>query len=69
MGGVSRFQAYDEGRTWRVSRTAHAGSSAYSCLAVLPDRTIGLLYERDGYSRVTFARFDLAWLSNGADRL
>jgi sialidase-1 len=61
--------SYDEGRTWPVSRTVHAGSSAYSCLTVLPDATIGLLYERDGYSRITFARFDLAWLTNGADRL
>jgi sialidase-1 len=61
--------SYDEGRIWPVSRTVHAGSSAYSCLAALPDGTIGLLYERDGYSRITFARFDLAWLTNGADRL
>jgi sialidase-1 len=68
VNGTVRL-SYDEGRTWPVSRTVHAGSSAYSCLTVLPDGMIGLLYERDGYSRITFARFDLAWLTNGADRL
>ncbi len=61
--------SYDDGATWPVSRVLHAGPFAYSCLTVLPDGTIGLLYEKDGYARVTFARFDLAWLTNGADHL
>jgi sialidase-1 len=66
--GTARL-SYDEGRTWPVSRTVHAGPFAYSCLAVLADGTLGLLYERDGYKTITFARFDLAWLTSGADRL
>jgi sialidase-1 len=61
--------SYDEGRTWPVSRTVYAGSFAYSCLTALPGGTIGLLYERDDYARITLARFDLAWLSQGQDRL
>ena len=60
--------SYDEGRTWPVSRTVHAGPFAYSCLTTLPDHGIGLLYERDGYGRIAFARFDLAWLTAGRDR-
>jgi sialidase-1 len=55
----------DEGHTWPTSRTVHAGSSAYSCLAALPDGCIGLLYERDDYGRLTFASFPLDWLTQG----
>jgi sialidase-1 len=63
--------SYDEGRTWPVARTIAAGPVAYSCLAVLPDGTIGLLYETGDahpYERVRFARFSLEWLSEGQDR-
>jgi sialidase-1 len=64
--------SYDEGTTWPVSRELHSGPSAYSCLTVLPDMTIGCLYERgdkDAYEKITFASFTLEWLTNGADRL
>ena len=64
--------SYDEGKTWPVSKVIYTGPSAYSCLTILKDGTIGLLYENgenSPYERITFARFDLQWLSNGADRL
>ena len=61
--------SYDEGKTWPVSRAIHPGPSAYSCLTVLPDRAIGLLYERDGYNQIAFARFTLEWLTRGKDAL
>jgi len=54
--------SYDEGRTWPVARLIHAGGAAYSCLTVLPDKTVGLLYERDGYKRISFARIRPGWL-------
>ena len=54
--------SYDEGRTWPVAKLIHAGGSAYSCLTVLPDKTVGLLYERDGYKRISFARIRPEWL-------
>lgn len=63
--------SYDEGRTWPVARLLHGGPTAYSCLAGLPDRTIGCLYEAgrtNSYETITFARFSLAWLTRGADR-
>ncbi len=63
--------SYDEGGTWPVSRLVHAGPAAYSSLAVLPDMTVGLLYERGAaspYEKVTLAMFDLAWLTEGMDR-
>jgi len=64
--------SYDAGKTWPVSKLINGGPSAYSCLTVLPDGTIGCLYERGEkrYSeRITFARFGLEWLTDGADRL
>lgn len=60
--------SYDEGQTWPVSRLICAGHSAYSCLTVLPDKSIGLLYDRDHHAKVTFARFTLDWLSRGKDQ-
>jgi len=56
----------DEGKAWSASQVLYPGPSAYSCLAVLPDGTIGCLYERgkrDSYQTITFARFDLEWLT------
>ena len=63
--------SYDEGVTWAVSRMLHDGPAAYSSLVVLPDRSIGLLFERGDrspYERITFARFTLEWLTSGSDR-
>ncbi len=58
--------SYDEGATWPVAKAIHAGPSAYSCLTVLADGTIGLLYEggvKGRYESIIFARFNLAWLT------
>ena len=55
----------DEGKTWPVAKTLHEGPAAYSCLAVLPDKAIGCLYEcgrTNAYERISFARFPLAWV-------
>lgn len=54
--------SYDEGKTWPVAKTIYEGSSAYCCLTVLPDGTIGCLFERDNYRKITFARFSLAYV-------
>ena len=53
----------DAGRTWPVARQIYAGSSAYSCLAALPQGRIGLIYERDDYGKLTFASFTSDWLA------
>jgi sialidase-1 len=63
--------SYDEGETWPVARRLCSGPAAYSCLAVLPDMTIGCLYEcgdSHPYETIALARFNLAWLTDGADR-
>jgi sialidase-1 len=62
--------SYDEGRTWPVAKLLNPGPSGYSCLTVLRDMQIGCLYERGergSTQKVTFARFSLEWLTDGAD--
>ena len=58
----------DGGQTWPVARLLHTGPAAYSCLAVLPDKTIACLYERGEkkpYEEITLARFSFSWLEAG----
>ena len=59
--------SYDEGKTWPVVKTIYSGSFAYCCLTVLPDMSIGCLFERDNYKTITFAHFTLDWLTDGKD--
>ena len=64
--------SYDDGQTWPVARQLHAGPSAYSCLTVLSDMTAGCLYERGEkgpYEKITFARFNAEWLTDGKDSI
>ena len=61
--------SYDEGYRWPVAKLVYAGPAAYSCMTVLPDMSIGLFYERDRYQKISFARFDLDWLTDGEDSL
>jgi len=64
--------SYDEGRTWSAAKTLHAGPAAYSCLTVLADLTAGCLYEcgeRSPYDKITFARFNVEWLTAGQDAI
>ncbi len=62
----------DEAKTWSAGKLLHRGPSAYSDLCVLPDQTVGCLYERGEkhpYEKITFARFNLEWLTDSADQL
>lgn len=56
--------SYDEGKTWPISKVIHTGFFAYSCLTKIDNDTIGLLYEKDNYEKITFAIIDLAWIEN-----
>lgn len=56
----------DEGQTWTVARRIDSRPAAYSDLAILADRTVGLLYETGNsgaYETLTFVRFHLDWLT------
>jgi sialidase-1 len=62
--------SYDEGQTWAVARLIDPGPAAYSCLAVLPDGRIALLYEcgeESANERIRLARLSLEWLTEGKD--
>ncbi len=64
--------SYDEGRTWPVSRVIHPGPAAYSDMVVLPDMTIGCLYERGDkkyWEKITFTRISIGWITEGQDKL
>lgn len=54
----------DGGSSWPVSRLLYPSSAAYSSICVLPDKSIGILFEKDNYTRITFARVEEAWLLN-----
>ncbi|NRB64188.1 MAG: exo-alpha-sialidase, partial [Saprospiraceae bacterium] len=60
--------SYDEGKTWSVGKSLYAGSSAYSTLTILDDGDIGLLFEKDNYTKHLFIRFSLQWLTEGQDQ-
>lgn len=64
--------SYDERKTWPVEKLIDSGKTANSCLTVLSDGTVGLLYERGekhATQRLAFARFNLEWLTDGKDEL
>ena len=57
--------SYDEGQTFRGEKVIYGGLAAYSDLAILRDKTVGVLWERGvsgGYQFITFTRFDLGFL-------
>jgi sialidase-1 len=64
--------SYDECQTWQKCKVLHSGRDAsYSDMALLPDMSIGLLYETNatGWQSIWFARFTLEWLTDGRDRM
>ena len=73
---ISVKLSYDEGDTWAVDKVVEPGVSGYSDMAVGPDGTIYLFYERgtagerDTHTKeLSLARFNLEWLTDGADSL
>lgn len=75
---VSAKLSYDEGKTWPVNKAIDGGFGAYSDLAMLPDGSILCVYESGkpnptdpkktkSYGALTLVRFNLEWLTDGAD--
>lgn len=58
--------SYDEGQTWAYSKLYQEGDSNYSCIAILPDGKIGVLYEVN-HSLLRFKRFNLDDLTDNTD--
>jgi sialidase-1 len=66
--------SYDEAQTWPVSKTLEPGYAAYSDVGVTPRGTLLCIYgrsEKPGFAgdRITLARFNLEWLTDGRDHL
>ncbi|MES2738315.1 MAG: sialidase family protein [Verrucomicrobiota bacterium] len=65
--------SYDEGETWTAGRTLWPHPGSYSDMVVLPDLSIGCIYERGEkgsthyWDELHFARFNLEWLTFGRD--
>jgi sialidase-1 len=60
--------SYDEGQTFSVERLLYGGLAAYSDLAVLNDRSIGVFWERgvsQPYQFLTFTRIGIDFLEAG----
>jgi sialidase-1 len=53
----------DDGKSWSGRRVIEPGSSAYSTLAVLPDGSVAVLYERANYGYISFTRFPIKTLA------
>ena len=58
--------SYDEGQTWAFSKLFQEGDSNYSCISILPDGKIGVLYEVN-HSLLRFKRFNLDDLTDNTD--
>jgi sialidase-1 len=59
--------SFDEGTTWPLTKVIHHGPSAYSCLTVLKNGNIGLLYENgvhNAYEKISFIDFSLDSLTS-----
>jgi len=51
--------SFDEGKSWPVIKTLYPGPSAYSSIAVLPNRDIAVLYEAGEKSPYEMIYFDI----------
>jgi sialidase-1 len=63
--------SYDECKSWSDGKVLYEGPSAYSDLCVMADMAIGCLYEcgkGNPYETITFAKFDLEWLTDGIEK-
>ena len=53
---LALWRSDDGGGTWRMLRVLHAGPAAYSSMRLLPDGTLGVLYERGETAAAFFAQ-------------
>ena len=55
--------SYDDAKTWPIKKQIYQGGAAYSNLIGLTETgQVGLLFEKDDYRSISFAKFSLDWL-------
>ena len=54
----------DEGKNWSKPKTIYNGEAAYSSMTILKNGEIGLIFEKDNYTKNVFTIFSLDWLLN-----
>lgn len=57
----------DQGKSWSQGKLLDSRPSAYSCMAIMPDSSIGILYEVGDKSNVetlTFAKVSMDWIKS-----
>ncbi|HME56126.1 MAG TPA: sialidase family protein [Candidatus Lokiarchaeia archaeon] len=65
--------SYDEARTWTYSKALWTGPAGYSDFAITSTMQICTLFDRsltpcsDYFGIITFARYNMTWLTDGAD--
>lgn len=59
---LTLWVSYDELTSFQNPRPVAEGPAAYSDLTVLPDKSLGILWESDNYKSITFSRVTLSWV-------
>lgn len=53
------YASMDDGKTWPHWKTVYEGGFAYSCLTILPNDEIGILFEKGDYKTISFITVSL----------
>ena len=56
---LTLYVSADDGKTWRSLKVICAGSSAYSDLVIQQDNRVGVLFEKDNYTKIVYNSLDL----------
>ena len=59
--------SYDEGNTRACGQADREGARRILSMTVLPDGSVGLVYETGTFSTISFVRFKLDWITDGQE--
>jgi sialidase-1 len=63
------YISYDECKTWKKCKRIVDGKFGYSDLVLLPDMSVGCIYESAGGYSCSFLRFTVEWITDGEDKV
>lgn len=56
---LTLYMSADDGKTWRLVKVICPSSSAYSDLVIQQDNRVGILFEKDDYTKIVYNSLDL----------